>query len=139
MALLLAAASCSAEKPPSSPAAKTENETPSARESAPSPGAAAPSASTTAEATPPRKHRPYEITNHCADVVTVVFGDDPKDPKAGSRTVAPSASIEGPRDADGNQTVWLRDASGEPLLRVRVTRGMKNVVIGRSCRTLDAQ
>lgn len=92
-----------------------------------------------AEAEPPRKRRPLEITSACSDVVTVLFADDPKTPNAGRRTIAPSASIDGPRDADGNQTVWLLDAAGEPLVKVRVTRGMKRVEIGRSCRTIDAR
>src|SRR5687767_13349720 len=54
-------------------------------------------------------------------------------------SIAPSSSIEGPRDAGGNQTVWLLDTAGEPIVKVQVTRGMKRVEIGRSCRTLDAR
>ena len=88
------------------------------------------------EPTKPRK--PFEVYNACTDVATVIVGD-PKAPDAGKRTVAPSSSIELPRDADGNQTVWLLDSKGEPLIDVRVTRGMKRVEIGRSCRTLDAR
>jgi hypothetical protein len=85
----------------------------------------------------PRKQRPLEIASACADVVTVVFGD-PKSPK-GSRTIAPGASIDGPRESDGTETIWLLDNSGAPLIKVDVTRGMKRVEIGRSCRTLDAR
>lgn len=87
----------------------------------------------------PRQRRPFEVHNACSEVVTVVFGERPKAPGAGARTIAPSASIEGPRDAAGDQTVWLLDDGGEPLLEVHVTRGMKRVEIGRSCRTLDAR
>ena len=87
----------------------------------------------------PVKRRPFEVSSACSDVVTVVFADDPKAPKAGRRTIAPSGSIEGPREPDGNQTVWLLDDKGEPLIKVHVTRGMKRVEVGKSCRTMDAR
>jgi hypothetical protein len=116
---------------------------------APSPGATATAeaAATSAEPTtqpepapePAKPRKPFEIYSACAEVVTVVFAEDPKAANAGKRTIAPSASIEGPRNPDGNQTVWLLDPSGEPLIKVNVTRGMKRVEIGRSCRTLDAR
>lgn len=129
---LLALAACGggAATPPSSLAGPAPAEAPA------SPEAATPVAK---PAPPPPKRRPYEIHNDCADVVTVVFGDEPKAEGAGSRTLAPGSSIEGPRDADGNQTVWLLDDAGEPLIKVNVTRGMRRVQIGRSCRTLDAR
>lgn len=92
-----------------------------------------------AEAAPPVKRKPFELYNACTDVATVVVGADPKAADAGKRTVAPSSSIDLPRDADGNQMVWLLDAKGEPLVKVHVSRGMKRVEIGRSCRTIDAR
>lgn len=85
------------------------------------------------------RRKPFEIHNACTDVATVVFGENPTAPGAYQRKLAPSTSGDGPRDADGNQTVWLLDANGEPLVKVRVTRGMKRVEVGRSCRTLDAR
>lgn len=87
---------------------------------------------------PPKKRKPFEIHSSCGDIVTVVFAEDPKAADAGRRTIAPSSAIEGPRDSNGNQTVWLLDDKGAPLVRVHVTRGMKSVEVGRSCRTLDA-
>jgi hypothetical protein len=113
-----------------------------AASSAPAEDAGAPAEPTppkAAEAEPARKPRPLEIHSTCMDVVTVVFSEDPKAPGVGKRTIAPSSSIDGPRDKDGNQTVWLLDAAGEPLVNVKVTRGMKRVEVGRSCRTLDAR
>jgi hypothetical protein len=98
-----------------------------------------PTATATEPAPEPRKRKPFEIYSNCLDVVTVVFGEDPKQASAGKRPIAPSSAIEGPRDAEGNQTVWLLDAQGEPLVKVHVTRGMKRVEIGKSCRTLDAR
>jgi hypothetical protein len=108
----------------------------------PEPASTAAPASPAASAEPapePRKRKPFEVYSTCSDVVTVVFAADPKAANAGKRTIAPSSSIEGPRDNDGNQTVWLLDNNGEPLVKVNVTRGMKRVEIGRSCRTLDAR
>ena len=85
-----------------------------------------------------RQRKPFPIHSSCTDVVTIVFGEDPKAAGDGRRTVAPSSEIDGPRDADGKQTVWLLDGKGEPLVKVHITRGMKQLEIGRSCRTLDA-
>ncbi len=85
-----------------------------------------------------RQRKPFPIHSSCSDVVTVVFGEDPKAQGAGHRTVAPNSAIDGPRDADGKQTVWLLDDKGEPTVKVHITRGMKQLEIGRSCRTLDA-
>jgi hypothetical protein len=85
-----------------------------------------------------RQRKPFPIHSSCSDVVTIVFGEDPKAPGAGRRTVAPNSAIDGPRDAEGKQTVWLLDDKGEPTVKVHITRGMKQLEIGRSCRTLDA-
>lgn len=122
-----------------------ESQTPSSASASPAASAAPPtaaSATTTASAEPaepPKKRKPFELYNACSDVATIVLGEDPKAADAGKRTVAPSGSLELPRDNDGNQTVHLLDAKGEPLVKVHVTRGMKRVEIGRSCRTLDAR
>ncbi len=85
-----------------------------------------------------RQRKPFPIHSSCAQIVTIVFGEDPKAPTAGRRTVAPSSFIDGPRDADGKQTVWLLNDKGEPTVKVHITRGMKELEIGRSCSTLDA-
>ena len=86
-----------------------------------------------------RQRKPFPIHSSCTEVVTIVFGEDPKAQGAGRRTVAPNSAIDGPRDADGKQTVWLLDDKGEPTVKVHITRGMKQLEIGRSCRTLDAR
>ena len=87
-----------------------------------------------------RQRKPFPIHSSCARVVTVVFGDDPKAPNAGRRTIAPDSTIEGPRDADGKATVWILDEKGEPLPMkpAQITRGMRQLDIGRSCTTYDA-
>jgi hypothetical protein len=107
----------------------------------PTPAEATPAASAepAASAPEPRKRKPFEVYSSCSDVVMVVFAEDPKAAGVGKRTIAPSASIEAARDNEGNQTVWLLDANGEPLVKVHVTRGMKRVEVGKSCRTLDAR
>lgn len=121
-----------ASAPPPEPNATAAPAAPPSAEPAPTSNAEA--------AAPPRKPRkPFEVYSTCADVVTVAFAEDPKSPKVDRRPIAPSATIEGPRNEDGNQTVWLLDDKGEPIAKVNVTRGMKRVEIGRSCRTLDAR
>ena len=87
---------------------------------------------------PHRQRKPFPIHSSCSEVVTIVFGEDPKAQGAGRRTVAPNSAIDGPRDSEGKQTVWLLDDKGEPTVKVHITRGMKQLEIGRSCRTLDA-
>ncbi len=88
---------------------------------------------------PTRARKPLPIHNSCAEPVTLAFGDDPNAPGAGRRIIGPYASIEGPRDADGRQTVWLLGDKGDVLVKVSLTRGMKTLEIGRSCRSLDAR
>lgn len=135
LALALALGGCGGEKPPKDPSSPAEPaaEAKASSETPPEPEAAK-------EPEPPKKRRPYEIHSSCNDVVNIVFGEDPKSPKAGKQTIAPGATIsDGPRDADGNQTIWLVDDAGEGLVKVHVTRGMKRVEVGKSCRTLDAR
>jgi hypothetical protein len=86
----------------------------------------------------PRARKPFPIHSSCPEIVTIVFGEDPKAQGAGRRTVASNSSIDGPRDAEGKQTVSLLDDKGEPIAKVHINRGMKQLEIGRSCRTLDA-
>ena len=107
------------------------------------PSSAAPAASidrgdTTNDAHHAPQRKPFTIHSSCPDVATIAFGEDPKVATAGRRTVASNSSIDGPRDVEGKQTVWLLDDKGEPLVKVHISRGMKQLEIGRSCRTLDA-
>lgn len=133
--LALLALACGGSSPASAPTASAP-----ASPGAPTSAASAePAPTASASADPPRRRRPLEIKNACAEIVTVAFGEDPKAADAGRRQIAAESSIEGPRDAEGNLTVWLLDAKGEPLVKVHVTRGMKRVEVGRSCRALDAR
>jgi len=128
-ALSLVAVACGSPEPAASPA--TQASPPAAPSAEPAPPAAS------AEPAPePKKRKPYTIVSTCSDVVTIAFGEDGK---GGKRTIAPSSSIDGPRDADGNQTIWLLDTKDQQLVKVRVTRGMSRVEIGKSCRTIDAR
>ena len=87
----------------------------------------------------PKPRKPFAIHNSCADVVTVVFGEDPKAENADRRRMAANSESQGPRDAEGKATVNLLDGKGEAIATVHITRGMKQLEIGRSCRTLDAR
>ena len=134
-ALSLFAVACGSKPAPATPSLSG----PAGAASGPMPTATAdPEAAAGAEPTR-RQRKPFPIHSSCSEVVTIAFGDDPKAPGAGKRTVAPNSSIDGPRDADGKQTVWLLDDKGEQLVKVNITRGMKTLEIGRSCRTLDAR
>jgi hypothetical protein len=91
-----------------------------------------------ADGEPHRQRKPFPIHNSCSEVVTIVFGEDAKAAGDSRRTIAANSMSDGPRDAEGKQTVWLLDDKGESLVKVHITRGMKQLEIGRSCRTLDA-
>jgi hypothetical protein len=119
------------------PAAPVASSAPPASVTPPASATPTPSSTAGDAPEPPRRKRPLAIHNSCSEVVTLAFGEDPK--TAGKRTLAEDGSIDGPRDDKGNMTVWLLDAKGEPIVQVNVTRGMKKVEVGRSCRTLDAR
>jgi hypothetical protein len=136
----LAALGCGNSAPPAAPPPGPEAAgAPGPAAPTDSPAAAANAAPAPAEAAPPRKQRPLPITNYCSEIVTVVFGEDPNAATSGKRAIAAGSTIEGPRDAEGKMTVHLLDEHGEKLATVHVTRGMKKVDIGASCRTLDAR
>lgn len=137
--LVLAACGGGATPPPATPAAPAADdssfatgETPAEKETAAGIAASAPEPTAA-------QRRPLDITSECPEIVTVAYADDPKDPKAGTRTLAQGTTEAAPRRGDGTQTVWLLDAQGEGLVKVSVTRGMRHIVVGRSCRTLDAR
>lgn len=123
----LVLAACGNRAEPASPAPATSE--------APAPEPVATEAPAT-EPPPVVRRKPFELRSTCAEVTRVVIGDDPK---GEGRTLAPFSSVDVPRSASGQDTVWLLDDKGEPLVKVTVTRGMKRVEIGRSCRTLDAR
>ncbi len=111
--------------------------------SSPAPAAAAPPAPAASDEERAPTHaqkRPLEITSQCDRAVAYFVGDDPKaGPADGKRTVDPLAVLPVERRRDGTQTVWLLDEKSEPLIKVSITRGMKKIEVGRSCRTLDAR
>lgn len=128
--LVLVACGGEAKKEPATSADSNNASTPST--SAPE---TAPTAS--AVAAPAKKRKPYQIVNLCPKTVTILFGEDPKAPNVGSKTLAGNDKIEdGPRDADGNQIIHLM-VRGEALVKVRVSRATNRVEIGTSCDTLE--
>ncbi len=100
--------------------------------------ASAPSSATTSTPIPASRRKPFEVYNACHDVANIAFGGDGRAEQS-KQTIAPFSTLEGARDEEGKQTVWLLDEKREPLVKVIVTRTMKRVEIGRSCRTLDAR
>jgi hypothetical protein len=141
---LLAAVACGTKPEPSAPSlsdpahAAVDPTTPAGSSALPA-ASADPEGASAGDEKHHRQRKPFPIHSQCTRVVTVVFGEDPKAPSAGKRTIAPDSTIDGPRDAEGKQTVWLLDEKGEPLpVKVHITRGMKQLEVGRSCTTLDA-
>ncbi len=97
-------------------------------------GSELPDAGAAAPAKPPR---PLEIRSECHEPVSVFYGKTPGGP--GTRAVIEGeATVSATRDADGTLTVWITDEKGDGLASVQVSRRMRRVDIGGSCRTLYA-
>lgn len=129
LSLALVACGSDAKKDPA-----TSADVPSTPSSTPE---ATPAPTASAVAAPAKKRKPYEIANLCPRPVTILFGEDPKSPNVGTKTLAGNDKIDdGPRDADGNQIIHLM-VRGEPLVKVHVSRATKRVEVGTSCDTLE--
>lgn len=120
---------------PAAPAAPAETAPSSSVAAAPSPAPPEEAAAPTGA-----QKRPLEITSQCEHGVAFFVGDDPKaGPATAKRAVDPMQVLPVERRRDGSQTVWLLDEKSEPLVKVSITRGMKKIEVGKSCRTLDAR
>jgi hypothetical protein len=79
-----------------------------------------------------------DIHNDCTDSVPLFLGDKPKFGSGTKTSVSSNSTTSFPRDSDGTLTIWIIDAEENGLASVHVTKRMKKVEIGRSCRTMDA-
>jgi hypothetical protein len=86
------------------------------------------------------QRRPLVAESLCAEVVTLALGDDASAAtERDRRTLVRGGTVDLPRKADGSQRVWLLGEGGAGLIKVDVTRAMKRIEVGRSCRTMDAR
>lgn len=81
--------------------------------------------------------RPLEIRNDCHEPVIVLYGNvlGASSPHA---VIPGETSSNATRDPDGTLTVWIVDDKDAGLATVQVSRRMRKVEIGKSCRTLYA-
>lgn len=79
-----------------------------------------------------------EIHSDCTDSVPLFLGDKPKFGSGTKTSISANTTTSFPRDSDGTLTIWIIDDQENGLASVHVTKRMKKVSIGRSCRTLDA-
>jgi hypothetical protein len=79
-----------------------------------------------------------DIHNDCTDSVPLFLGDKPKFGSGTKTSVSSNSTTSFPRNSDGTLTVWIIDDQENGLASVHVTKRMKKIEIGRSCRTLDA-
>lgn len=86
----------------------------------------------------PARQRPLDLTNGCPREMHVYFGEQPGDGKGQAATVAASAVVPVPRNADGTAVVWVTDPGGSGLASVRVTKHMRHVRIDAGCMKIDA-
>ena len=110
----------------------------------PAPSASAPVASASAapaaepEPEPKRQLPPVEVINLCHDVALLAYGEPPDvKPESIGRFMG-DATGAAARERDGTLPVALVDDKGNVLSKVNVSRRMKKLEIGRSCRTLYA-
>jgi len=79
-----------------------------------------------------------DVHNDCTDSVPLFLGDKPKFGSGTKTSVSSNSTTTFPRNNDGTLTVWIIDEQENGLASVHVTKRMKKIEIGRSCRTLDA-
>lgn len=80
-----------------------------------------------------------EVHNDCTDAVPIFIGDKPKFGSGTKTALGADTTTSVPRNGDGTVTIWIIDQNENGLASVHVTKRMKRVEIGRSCRTLDAK
>jgi hypothetical protein len=91
------------------------------------------------EPPPKRPPPPVAIVNQCHDVAALAYGEPPNmHPASIARFDGDGGEGTALRERDGTLAVTLVDDKGNPLAVVHVSRHMKRVEIGRSCRTLHA-
>lgn len=105
-------------------------------EPAPDPSASATSTSPTQDAITPMT---IEVHNDCDDSVPIFIGEQPKFGSGTKTSMSGNSTTSYPRNGDGTLTLWIIDDHENGLASVHVTKRMKKVEIGRSCRTLDAR
>jgi hypothetical protein len=79
-----------------------------------------------------------EIHSDCSDNVPLFLGETPKFGSGTKTSISPNTTTSFPRNSDGTLTLWIMDDQENGLASVHITKRMKKVEIGRSCRTLDA-
>ncbi len=99
---------------------------------------AAPVADPEPEPEPHRPRPPVEVINLCHDVALLAYGEPPNFKTESLGRFLGDASGSAARERDGTLPVTLVDDKGNALAKVLVSRRMKKLEIGRSCRTLYA-
>ena len=103
----------------------------------------APEASSSATSTSPTQDTvtptTIEVHNDCSDSVPIFIGDTPKFGNGTKTSMSGNSTTSYPRNGDGTLTLWILDEHDNGLASVHVTKRMKHVEVGRSCRTLDAR
>ncbi|MEO8876709.1 MAG: hypothetical protein ABI461_14045 [Polyangiaceae bacterium] len=79
-----------------------------------------------------------EIHSDCTDSVPLFLGEKPKFGSGTKTSISSNSTTSFPRDSDGTLTVWIIDEQENGLASVKVSKRMKRIDIGRSCRTMDA-
>ncbi|MEO8799516.1 MAG: hypothetical protein ABI551_16610 [Polyangiaceae bacterium] len=80
-----------------------------------------------------------EVHNDCTDAVPIFIGDRPRFGSGTKVALSADSTTSVPRNGDGTVTIWLIDQNDNGLASVHVTKRMKRVEIGRSCRTIDSK
>lgn len=127
-------AACGPSVPPPAPPTVTP---PAVTESATDAGAVT-AADPEPDTEPKRQRPPVEIINLCKEVAILAYGAPPNFKADNLGRFLGEASGSAPRERDGTLAVTLVDEKGAVLSQVTVSRRMKKLEIGRSCRTLYA-
>jgi len=123
----------------SAPPAATTPTPPASSSAAATDAGASPAPSASAEPEEPHRPRPpIDVTNLCHDVALLAYGEPPNFKTESLGRFMGDATGTAARERDGTLAVTLVDDKGNVLAKVSITRHMKKLEIGRSCRTLYA-
>jgi hypothetical protein len=102
-------------------------------------GAAQASSAPVPDADPTKKKRSFTLTSECDQTVSLFYGEDPQKGEGARISLDARKTATPERIDEARSRLWLLDGEGRPLAHVRVSRGMKTVTVGSSCRTLNAE
>lgn len=91
-----------------------------------------------APADAPKKGRKLTVRTECDEVVEIAFERADGEGEAEKIGIGPGGEVEWQRPSRGDFRAKLRSSDGQVVADVRISRGMKELLVGKSCMTLNS-